>query len=157
MHLRCVGAVVGDSVGAGDGVSVGAGVSQVPSPLHTPLVQSRGPCPILHFFPARHGGHAPPPQSTDVSRPFLMSSMHVAGVGERVGEFDGERVGEVDERHALVSPPATEKHVPPHARFAGQAVHSESVGNCAACSRARARGVGGGKKRERRAKISKKI
>ena len=102
------GDVVGPSVGANDGddvgdwlgEAVGAGVSHVPSPRHTPLVQSRGPWPSSHFFPGLHFAHSPPPQSTDVSSPFLMSSMHVLGVGlavgANVGDVDGAGVGDCD-------------------------------------------------------------
>jgi hypothetical protein len=67
-----VGANVGDVDGATVGDVVGRSVLHVPSALQSPLSQSRGPS--VHFFPARHGRQAPPPQSTDVSSPFRMSS-----------------------------------------------------------------------------------
>jgi len=67
------------------------GVSQVPSALQMRLAQSLGPS--SQVFPGRHGGHWPPPQSTDVSRPFLMSSKHVAAVGRSVGAKVGDALG----------------------------------------------------------------
>ena len=118
-----VGAVVGDAVGPGDGASVGAfvgsrdgdalgptvgdivgaGVSHRSSPssdsTQLSLVQS---APTKHRLPGRHGGHALPPQSTDVSSSPFTSSTHVAGVGLSVGaelgDRDGLSVGLVDGR-----------------------------------------------------------
>ena len=89
------GPAVGPALGLCDGDAEGAGVAHVPSSLHRPLAQSRGPSPISHFSPGGHGGHAPPPQSTDVSRPFSISSRHEAGVGESEGDGDdGISVGD---------------------------------------------------------------
>jgi len=89
------GATLGVAVGRALGdVVVGAtvGAEHVPSPVHKPLVQSRGPS--AHFLPGRHLGHAPPPQSTAVSRPFLRSSTHVgSGEGLVVGAAVGAAVG----------------------------------------------------------------
>jgi hypothetical protein len=50
----------------------------------------------VHFFPARQGGQSPPPQSTDVSLSFKMSSKHVAGVGDAEGDAVGETDGELE-------------------------------------------------------------
>src|SRR5262249_20608833 len=45
-------------------------------PLQTPLLQSPPPWQPL---PLSHGPHLPPPQSTSVSPPFVLPSLHVAG------------------------------------------------------------------------------
>ena len=44
--------------------------------LQMPLVQSE---PTMQLEPVAHLGQVPPPQSTSVSRPFLMPSVQVAG------------------------------------------------------------------------------
>lgn len=82
--------MLGENVGDGVGFAVSHVLS---SSLQMPLSQS---VPLPHFFPARHGGHSRPPQSTDVSSPFLMSSMHVNGVGLAVGDKVGDEVGDED-------------------------------------------------------------
>jgi hypothetical protein len=40
---------------------------------HVPFVQS---LPVLHPLPSGHAGHFPPPQSTPVSAPFWIVSVH---------------------------------------------------------------------------------
>ena len=85
------GPALGPALGDHDGDAVGRCVSHVPSSLHRPLTQSRGPS--THFLPAQHGAQSPPPQSTDVSRPFRMSSSHVATLGLTVGPADGLELG----------------------------------------------------------------
>jgi hypothetical protein len=49
--------------------------------VQTPLAQS---APVAHPLPLAHAGHVPPPQSTPVSAPFLMPSVHDAGGGWHV-------------------------------------------------------------------------
>jgi hypothetical protein len=58
--LRVIGALLG-------------GQWQTPA-VHVPLAQS---LPLVQAFPAAHGGHSSPPQSTSVSPPSLMPSVHV--------------------------------------------------------------------------------
>ncbi len=47
-------------------------VTSQPSPVMQSLVS-------LHFLPTPQGGQVPPPQSTSVSVPFWMPSLHEAG------------------------------------------------------------------------------
>ena len=77
---------VGAGLGELDGAMLGAWVASHRLGVvsrQSPLVQSLSP--FLHCLPPRHFGHIPPPQSTDVSSPFLRSSLHVAFVGPNVG------------------------------------------------------------------------
>jgi hypothetical protein len=47
-----------------------------------------------HFFPTTQELHAAPPQSSSVSAPLKMPSMHVCAVGWGVGALVGVAVGE---------------------------------------------------------------
>ena len=51
--------------------------------LHSPTVQS---VLATHVESTSHGGQSPPPQSASVSRPFVRPSVHVALVGDTVGD-----------------------------------------------------------------------
>ena len=88
-----VGTLVGTLVGALVGVLVGAGVLHVLNcKLQLPEAQSVF---ALQFWYGWHLGQ-PPPQSTSVSCPFWrLSKQPLYGVGDLVGIFVGDGVGEV--------------------------------------------------------------
>jgi hypothetical protein len=60
--------------------------------VQTSLVQSESPWQDL---PGTHLGHAPPPQSTSVSKPFSIASVHVAETGGLMGVDTGVGVAPV--------------------------------------------------------------
>jgi hypothetical protein len=87
------GTAVGASVGNDDGTAVGAAVgAAVGSGVQINPTQELDwqSLPASHFSPVEHlSGHVMPPQSTSVSKPFCVPSVHGSTVGMLVGASVG--------------------------------------------------------------------
>ena len=104
------GLTVGKTDGLAEGLHVGlvdgCCVEQTPSTLFDPsevhandaATQSRPSAQsasVQHPSPdSLHGSHSPPPQSSSVSKPLRMPSLHPADEGDLEGDIDGDIDGE---------------------------------------------------------------